>query len=173
MNLQVYSGAMNGVISKFRFFLIFLLLNQCSGVLSSRKASHSSYLRPLCRGGFREGISERSKLESDKENRTTCSSAFISYPGWSALGSLSWVWINPFKPRKGFWWVLWGCWKVVAEPRKMQGFLASSGEEINPGPETRLDWSEFLCNKVLLKYRRDRESFWHRHQKGDGECPCR
>ena len=27
-----------------------------------------------------------------------------------------------------------------------------------------------LCNKVLLKYKRDRDSFWHRHQKGtDGK----
>ena len=57
-------------------------------------------------------------------------------------------------------------WKVVAEPRKMLGFLASRGEEFNPGPEMRLDRSELLCNKVLLKYKRDRESFWHRHQKG-------
>ena len=39
-------------------------------------------------------------------------------------------------------------------------FLAS-GEELNPGPETRLDRSELLCNTVLLKYKRDRESFWH------------
>ena len=39
------------------------------------------------------------------------------------------------------------------------GFLASRGEEFNPGPETRLDHSELLCNKVLLKYKRDRESF--------------
>ena len=27
------------------------------------------------------------------------------------------------------------------------------------GPETRLDCSEILCNKVLLKYKGDRESF--------------
>ena len=33
----------------------------------------------------------------------------------------------------------------------MPGFLASGGEEFNPGPETRLDCSELLCNKVLLK----------------------
>ena len=39
------------------------------------------------------------------------------------------------------------------------GFLAPGGEEFNPGPETRLDRSELLCNKVLLKYKRDRESF--------------
>ena len=38
------------------------------------------------------------------------------------------------------------------------GFLAPGGEEFNPGPETRLDRSELLCNEVLLKYR-DRESF--------------
>ena len=42
---------------------------------------------------------------------------------------------------------------------KMLGFLASGGDEFNPGPETRLDRSELLCNKVLLKYKGDRESF--------------
>ena len=39
------------------------------------------------------------------------------------------------------------------------GFLAPGGEEFNPGPETRLNRSELLCNKVLLKYQGDRESF--------------
>ena len=42
---------------------------------------------------------------------------------------------------------------------KMPGFLASRGDEFNPGPETRLDRSEHLYNKVLLKYKGDRESF--------------
>ena len=42
---------------------------------------------------------------------------------------------------------------------KMLGFLASGGDELNLGPETRLDRSELLCNKVLLKYKGDRESF--------------
>ena len=37
------------------------------------------------------------------------------------------------------------------------GFLAPGGE-FNPGPETRLDRSELLCNKVLFKYKGDRES---------------
>ena len=32
---------------------------------------------------------------------------------------------------------------------KTPGFLASGGDEFNPGPETRLDRSELLCNKVL------------------------
>ena len=38
------------------------------------------------------------------------------------------------------------------------GFLAPGGEEFNPGPETRLDCSELLCNKVLLKYKGDKAS---------------
>ena len=42
---------------------------------------------------------------------------------------------------------------------KMPGFLASGGEEFNLGPGTKLDSSELLCNKVLLKYKEDRESF--------------
>ena len=42
---------------------------------------------------------------------------------------------------------------------KTPGFLASGGEEFNLGPETRLDCSELLCNKVLLKYKGDIESF--------------
>ena len=42
---------------------------------------------------------------------------------------------------------------------KMLRFLASGGEEFNPGPETRLDCSELLCNKVLLKYKGVRERF--------------
>ena len=43
--------------------------------------------------------------------------------------------------------------------KKTPGFLVSGGEEFNPGPETRLDCAELLCNKVLLKYKGDRESF--------------
>ena len=41
---------------------------------------------------------------------------------------------------------------------KTLGFLASGGEEFNPGPEMRLDCSELLCNKILLKHNGDRES---------------
>ena len=42
---------------------------------------------------------------------------------------------------------------------KTPGFLASGGDEFNPGPEMRLDHSELLCSKVLLKYKGERESF--------------
>ena len=55
--------------------------------------------------------------------------------------------------------------RLLLNHAKMPGFLASGGKEFNLGPEMRLDSSELLCNKVLLKYKRDRESFWHRHQK--------
>ena len=49
--------------------------------------------------------------------------------------------------------------RLLLNHTKMPGSLASGGEEFNPGSETRLDHSELLCNKVLLKYKRDRESF--------------
>ena len=55
-------------------------------------------------------------------------------------------------------------WKVDAEPWKTLGFLASGGE-FSLGPVMRLNCSELLGKKVLLKYKRDRESFWHRYQK--------
>ena len=52
--------------------------------------------------------------------------------------------------------------KVMTErlllKEKTPEFLASGGE-YNPGPETRLDRSELLRNKVLVKYKGDRESF--------------
>ena len=60
---------------------------------------------------------------------------------------------------------------LLLNHEKTPGFLASEGEEFNPGPETRLDHSELLCNRVLLKCKRDRESFWHRHQKGAERVP--
>ena len=41
---------------------------------------------------------------------------------------------------------------------KTLGSSASGGEEFNPGPEARLGRSELLCNKILLKYKGDRES---------------
>ena len=49
--------------------------------------------------------------------------------------------------------------RLLLNHTKTLGFLAPGGEEFNPGPETRLDRSELLCNKVLLKYKGDRESF--------------
>ena len=49
--------------------------------------------------------------------------------------------------------------RLLLNHTKTPGFSAPRGEEFNPGPETRLDCSELLCNKVLLKYKGDRESF--------------
>ena len=58
--------------------------------------------------------------------------------------------------------------RLLLNHAKTPGFLAP-GEELNPGPETGLDCSELLCKKVLLKYKGDRQSFGHRHQKGAGK----
>ena len=52
-----------------------------------------------------------------------------------------------------------GIERLLLNHTNTPGFLAPGGEEFNPGPETRLDHSELLCNKVLLKYKGDRESF--------------
>ena len=52
-----------------------------------------------------------------------------------------------------------GIERLLLNHVKTPGFLAPGGEELNPGPETRLDCSELLCNTVLLKYKGDRESF--------------
>ena len=49
--------------------------------------------------------------------------------------------------------------RLLLNHAKTLGFLAPGGEEFNSGLETRLDRSELLCNKVLLKYKGDRESF--------------
>ena len=49
--------------------------------------------------------------------------------------------------------------RLLLNLEKMPGFLACRGEEFNPWPEMRLDCSELLRNKVLLKYKGDRDSF--------------
>ena len=51
------------------------------------------------------------------------------------------------------------CERLLLNHTNTLGFLAPGGEEFNPGPEMRFDRSELLCNKVLLKYKGDRESF--------------
>ena len=47
---------------------------------------------------------------------------------------------------------------LLLNHKKTSGFLASGREEFNLGPEKRLDRSELLCNKVLLKHKRDKAS---------------
>ena len=51
----------------------------------------------------------------------------------------------------------------------MPGFLASGGEEFNLGPVMRLDRSELLCDKVLLKYIDKASDIDIR--RGHKECP--
>ena len=45
------------------------------------------------------------------------------------------------------------------DPLTTPSFLASGGEDFDPGPEMRLDHLKLLCSKVLLTCKRDRESF--------------
>ena len=60
---------------------------------------------------------------------------------------------------EGFFFFLTDFERLLLNHVNTPGFLAPGGEEFNPGPEARLDRSELLCNKVLLKYKGDRESF--------------
>ena len=70
-------------------------------------------------------------------------------------------------------WVRLACERLLLSHERSQDFLASRGERFNSGPMTRLDHSKFLCNKVLLKYKRGRESLLHRHQNGAERVhPC-
>lgn len=59
--------------------------------------------------------------------------------------------------------------KVVDEPQKTPGFLAS-GEELSPGPVTGLDRSELLCNQVLLKCKRDQKASDTDIGRGQKKC---
>ena len=44
-------------------------------------------------------------------------------------------------------------------------------ETFNPGPETRLDRSELLCNKVLLKYKGERKLLTQASEGGQKNTP--
>ena len=50
------------------------------------------------------------------------------------------------------------------------GFTISK-EDLASGPEIRWDHSGLLSGISFITVKRDRESFWHRRQKGDGEFP--
>ena len=67
-----------------------------------------------------------------------------------------------------------GC-KVVAEPCKDAGILGLQrriqSRTSDEAWSLRAIKSDFLCHKVLLKYKGGGESFWHRHQKGVERVP--
>ena len=79
------------------------------------------------------------------------------------------TWLQPCHKMLHLEPILKGC---PYEPWVTPGFLACR-VEFDPGPVTRLDLSELCVVKFLLKYERDRESFWHRHQKAAERVhPC-
>jgi len=55
---------------------------------------------------------------------------------------------------------------------KTPGFLTSGEEEFYPGPETRLDRSELLCNKVLLSIKEIEKASDIDIRRGPKEYPC-
>ena len=96
---------------------------------------------------------ERAQFFSDNANHTTHYQRFKSLMNWPMKFCLI---------LKGCCWITW----------RHRDSWPPGGEEFNPGPETGLDRSELLRNKVLLKYKGDRESFWHRHQKRAERVPA-
>ena len=52
------------------------------------------------------------------------------------------------------------------------GFLLSEEGDLSSGPGTRLGHSSAFVGQSFIKvWKGIEESFWQRHQKGDGECP--
>ena len=49
--------------------------------------------------------------------------------------------------------------------------ISKEEEDLALGPGTTLDHSKLLYGRSFNIVKNDRESFLHRHQKGDGECP--
>ena len=54
---------------------------------------------------------------------------------------------------------------------KTPGFLVPGGEEFNQGPETRLDHSELLRNKILLNIKEIEKVFDIGIRRGQKEFP--
>jgi len=53
----------------------------------------------------------------------------------------------------------------------MLGFLASGEGKFNLGPEMRVDCSELLCNKLLLKYKEIEKASDIDIRRRQKECP--
>ena len=51
------------------------------------------------------------------------------------------------------------------------GFMISEEKDLALGPETKLDHSGLFCGRSLFTVKRDRESFWLRHQEGVKSAP--
>ena len=108
------------------------------------------------------------KIKVILDIRTECFPKIMSQNSWYLVVSTS-------------WWIFFNC-------KRNNYFCEIHHKEINSLQWTMSDpWSwkkiwlwdqgpglitqELLCSRVLLKWTRDRESFWCIHQKGDGECP--
>ena len=95
---------------------------------------------------------------SDGEMSFSCPAALLSSTPRIQTFLLEWCVMLSVEPELGSMLMPHPAEMLLLDKKTLE-FLASRGEEFNPGPETRLDCSELLCNKVLLKYKGDRESF--------------
>ena len=91
-------------------------------------------------------------------------------PQWYAFGADHSGWVR-FRIDLAQWFFKMCYWKIVAEPWKDIGILGLWRKRIQSGASDEAWLLRAFCNRVLLKYKRDRESFCHKHYKGDGECP--
>jgi len=64
-------------------------------------------------------------------------------------------------------WLTYLSWRSRTSPQDVRFVI--SAEDLASGSGTRLDHSELLCSRSFITVKKGRESFWHRHQKENGE----
>ena len=89
---------------------------------------------------------------------------------WYAFGADHSGWVR-FRIDLAEWFLKMCYWKVVAEPWKDTGILGLWRKRIQSGASDEAWLLRAFCNKVLLKHKRYRESFWHRYWKGAERVP--
>ena len=62
-------------------------------------------------------------------------------------------------------------WDFLGKNTGMDYHFSDLQRRFSFGPETRLDHSGILCGKSFITGKRERESFWHRHQKEVESAP--
>ena len=129
----------------FHNFPLFIVIHKVKGFGIVNKAEIDVFLELSC--FFRD--------PTDVGNLISCSSAFPK----TSLNIWKFTVLVLLKPGLEYFKHYFTSERLLLIHKKMLRFLASGGEEFIPGPKTRLDCSELLCNKLLLKYKEDRESF--------------
>ena len=146
-------------------FCIWVTLKYVSLLLSCIGEGNGNPLQCSCLENPRDGGAWWAAVYGIAQSRTRLKR--LSSSSWL---SLLWALFTWYMARTHIHTVDTGYLKSVAEQWKTLGFFTSGGEEFNPGPVTRLDRSKLLCNKVLLKYKREKASDID-IRRGQKECP--